>query len=312
MAFLIDFDPYRRNTKYYGGDAGAKYGVVIDGIDWIIKFPKSTADLVKPAVSYTTSPLSEYVGSHVYDLLGIPVHETVLGVRAGKLVVGCRDLCAPGEQLIEFKKIKNSLVDEELIDETSSSSSSLGSPVSSGRGTDLAEVLYTVRASEDLRAVPGVEERFWDMFVVDALIGNNDRNNNNWGLIRHADGSLSLAPVYDNGNAFFNKRSDAVMASRLGNPKLLAEDAFGTYRSVYLVPGTEHHVDSFALIDDPGDYVGLADARRRISAHLDMESIHRFVDAIPSEEGGRPIIGPAQRELYHTLLQMRADRICGR
>ena len=124
------------------------------------KFPKSTADLVKPAVSYTTSPLSEYVGSHVYDLLGIPAHKTVLGVRAGKVVVGCRDLCAPGEQLVEFKKIKNSLVDEDPVDEASSSSPSLGSPVSSGRGTDLAEVLYTVRASEDLQAVPGVKERF--------------------------------------------------------------------------------------------------------------------------------------------------------
>ncbi len=160
VALLIDFDPYRRNTKYYGGDAGAKYGVTVDGVDCMIKFPKSTADLVKPAVSYTTSPLSEYVGSHVYDLLGIPAHKTVLGVRAGKVVVGCRDLCAPGEQLVEFKKIKNSLVDEDPVDEASSSSPSLGSPVSSGRGTDLAEVLYTVRASEDLQAVPGVKERF--------------------------------------------------------------------------------------------------------------------------------------------------------
>lgn len=307
MAFLVDFEPYRRNTKYYGGDAGAKYGVTVDGTDWMVKFPKSTADLVKPAVSYTTSPLSEYVGSHVYGELGIPVHQTVLGVRAGKVVVGCRDLCAPGEQLVEFKKIKNSLVDEEP-----SPSPSPGSPVSSGRGTDLAEVLYTIRASEDLQAVPGVEERFWEMFVVDALIGNNDRNNNNWGLMRRVDGSLSLAPVYDNGNAFFNKRSDSVMASRLGNPKLLAEDAFGTYRSVYLVPGTEHHVDAFALIDNPDDYEGLAEARARISARLDMEGIHRLIDAIPSEEGDHTIMGPAQRELYHTLLQMRADRICGK
>ncbi len=150
------------------------------------------------------------------------------------------------------------------------------------------------------------------MFVVDALIGNNDRSNNDWGLICHADDSLSLVPVYGNGNAFFSKRNDAVMASRLGNPKLLAGDAFGTYRSVYLVPGTEHHVDSFALIDDPGDYVSLEDARRRISTRLDMERAHRFIDAIPSEEDGRTVIGPAQRELYHTLLQMRADRICRR
>lgn len=304
MGFLVDFDSYKRNTKYYGGDAGAKYGLTGDGCDWMVKFPKNTAGLAKAAVSYTTSPLSEYVGSHVYELLGIPVHQTVLGVRSGKVVVGCRDFCAPTDQLIEFKKIKNSLVDEEP-----SPSPSPGSPVSSGRGTDLAEVLYTISASEDLRSVPGVERRFWDMFVVDALIGNNDRNNNNWGLLRHIDGSLSLAPVYDNGNSFFNKCSDAAMAARLDNRKLLEQDAFGTYRSTYLIPGTGHHIDAFALIDDPADYPGLAEARERVSSHLDMVAIDAVIDAIPEEEDGHAIMGPSQRELYRTLLQMRAERI---
>jgi len=47
--------------------------------------------LFNPQISYTTSPLSEYLGSKIYEALGIPVHETVLGIRKNKVVVACRD-----------------------------------------------------------------------------------------------------------------------------------------------------------------------------------------------------------------------------
>ena len=39
---------------------------------------------------------------------------------------------------------------------------------------------------------------FWDLFVVDALIGNTDRHFGNWGFIKKDD-IISFAPVYDCG-----------------------------------------------------------------------------------------------------------------
>ena len=36
-------------------------------------------------LSYMTAPLSEYIGSHIYEILGIDVHQTILGIRNGKL-----------------------------------------------------------------------------------------------------------------------------------------------------------------------------------------------------------------------------------
>lgn len=44
------------------------------------------------------------------------------------------------------------------------------------------------------------------MFIVDALISNNDRNEANWVLILDKEtNNIRLCPVFDNGAAFYNK-----------------------------------------------------------------------------------------------------------
>ena len=57
-----------RNSTYYGM-AGQKEGILIQGERWLVKYPKSTAGLEGDLVSYSTAPLSEYIGSHVLRLL---------------------------------------------------------------------------------------------------------------------------------------------------------------------------------------------------------------------------------------------------
>lgn len=52
------------------------------------------------------------------------------------------------------------------------------------------------------------------MFVIDALIGNSDRNNGNWGFLAQ-DGELKLCPVYDCGGCLNSKRSDKQMQNDL-------------------------------------------------------------------------------------------------
>ena len=103
-----------------------------------------------------------------------------------------------------------------------------------GSETYLDEVLATIANEQTFQLVDGVVERFWDMFVIDAFIGNNDRNNGNWGLLW--DNTLStaeLAPVYDNDNAFFNKRSLEQMTARITDEQLLIEDAFKVTTCIY-------------------------------------------------------------------------------
>lgn len=81
----------------YGGKSGFKYGITIDGDRWMVKFPENTKGFPRLGKKnnhippYATSPISEYIGSHIYGALGIPVHKTILGYRQGKIVVACKD-----------------------------------------------------------------------------------------------------------------------------------------------------------------------------------------------------------------------------
>ena len=85
---------------------------------------------------------------------------------------------------------------------------------------DLYEILMTIQEHPFLKGLNLVQEHFWNMFVVDALLGNTDRNNSNWGVIIRENGKKELAPVYDNGNCLNSKWDDEKMQVVLSNEKI--------------------------------------------------------------------------------------------
>ena len=221
---LIDFEGCEKSRRFYAGNAGRKIGVVWNGGNWILKFPGPTGRLQGSVPSYTTAPLSEFLGSHVYGMLGIPVHETVLGIRGGKVVCACRDFTDDDWELVEFHDLKNSLSDDEP---------GFTESASTGSGVVLADVRAAINRIPELAGIDGVRERFWDMFVTDAFIRNIDRNNTNWGVLSDRKGHYRLAPVYDNGNSFNNKRTEAAIERRLSKDELIRQDALDV-RSCYI------------------------------------------------------------------------------
>lgn len=113
MVDIQDFESCETSGQFYGGNAGRKIGLVWRDGDWLVKFPGTTRNLQVSVPSYTTAPVSEWLGSHVYAALGIPVHETVLGIRDGRIVCACRDFTFPDSRLVNFHDLKNSLSDDE-------------------------------------------------------------------------------------------------------------------------------------------------------------------------------------------------------
>ena len=262
-----------------------------------------------PQISYT-SPLSEYIGSKVYEILNIPVHETMLGIRNGKIVVACKDFTIGWKddtqlkisgwlkhRLVPFHDLKNSFM-----------SSDLESYSGTGSETLLNEVLATIAGQNDLKTIPGVLERFWDMFVVDAFIGNNDRNNGNWGiLISQENGEISLAPVFDNGNAFFNKRSIAAMEKRMIDEKAMEEDAFKTPRCVYNYTGTDtegQQINPFSFIER-GENPDCNAAVLRFVNALDFKMVENIINSIPEVFGTLSVMPEIQKKFYLELMRIR-------
>ena len=80
---IIDFSKCELSNRNleYAGRAGEKRGIIYNGEMWFLKFPKNTVGMSKVSgLSYVTSPLSEFIGSSIYKLLGYDVHETILGI----------------------------------------------------------------------------------------------------------------------------------------------------------------------------------------------------------------------------------------
>lgn len=174
-------------------------------------------------LSYTTSPLSEYIGSHVYEILQYDVHETKVGIRDNKIVVGCKDFTSSTSQLLEFREVKNyyNRELEEILDRTISDSKGLNS-------TSLEAIQTHLKYNPLLNQVDGIKERFWDCVVIDGLINNNDRNSGNWGILRQLDGKVKLAPVFDNGASFSSKLGDEQVHVRMQSVERLTSSSINT------------------------------------------------------------------------------------
>ena len=301
MIEFYDFNECETYPKFYGGNAGRKEAVILDDAVWMLKYPERTAGMSGNVLSYTTSPVSEFIGSHVYESLGIPVHETLLGTRFGKVVVACKDFVsqlAPGETFYDMHDVKNSAADDSPLPD--------GRP-SSGSSLYLSDLLSFLETDPVIRAVDGALDRFWDMFVVDALIGNADRNNSNWGIIVASDGHARLAPVFDNDNAFFNKRRPESSRHTLESPSDVEGLAIGSCTSCYL-RDDGHKVKPFSYM------TALADkdctmACARIADRLDLDYIRLLMAELPTDVKGMPVMPGETLELLGRVLDMRAARI---
>lgn len=81
----------------------------------------------------------------------------------------------------------------------------------SGYGTELSDIM---RAMEDQTAFPPalLQQHFWNVFIIDALIGNWDRHNGNWGFLYNtATDEIAIAPVYDCGSCLYPQADEAIM-----------------------------------------------------------------------------------------------------
>lgn len=299
--YLIDFNECQENNKAYGGMAGSKLGIIYQGEDWILKFPKSTKGMRKTEISYTTSPLSEYIGSHIYQILGYPVHETKLGTKDNKLVVACKDFTDSHVRLQEFREIKNYYNKEleAILEDTVTDSNSVGS-------TSLHAVKAHLNYNSLLYMIDGMSERFWDCVLIDGLINNNDRNSGNWGILRYSDGSLALAPVFDNGASFSTKISDEKINDMLKNEDRILSIAISTVTG-YNIDGKALQFGVLLKLEDKDIHNAVKRVVPQIQRHMD--AITAFIYAIPNADNGIEIISEIRKEFYIKGMELRLQKL---
>ena len=106
MIRIENFENVKFSGITYGGYSGSKKGIILENNRWFLKYPKSTKSMNVTGLSYTTSPISEYLGSNIYRMLGFDVHDVKLGFANGKIVVACKDFLNKNETLLDYNSIK--------------------------------------------------------------------------------------------------------------------------------------------------------------------------------------------------------------
>lgn len=301
MSRISNFDEYNPSGLSYGGHGGSKKGIIINNERWFLKYPKATDSMEKVFVSYTTTPISEYIGSHIYETIGLETHETLLGTSNNKIVVACKDFLNDYEVILDYNMIKNEY-DQKIEEEIRNMSSS-----SKNTEDDLEEMNVIMNNNIYFQKMPQLKERFWDMFIIDALINNNDRNEGNWGLVLNKNtGDLRITPVYDNGAAFYNKIDEDKCTSLLSDARKFKQTAYDSAISKFRKEGKIinplKYIESMESVD-------CNNALIRIVPKIDLDKIKNIFNEIPEEINGIETISNQQKEVYYKILEYRFNNI---
>lgn len=191
----MDFSAYPPSGRYYGGTE-RKIGILIEGTPYMIKFQKASA------FGLRNNHLSEHIGSLLFNMLGLPAQETLLGTYNGQPVVACRDFIGGNEQFVPFNDVGESSLDRDK--ETYQ--------------YDYEDIMQMLRDNSKLTCVQETMSAFWEMYIIDALVGNFDRHGANWGFIKK-NNAYRLAPIFDNGSCLFPSLPEDQMSSIIRSPE---------------------------------------------------------------------------------------------
>lgn len=259
----VDFTHCKWVTgKAYSGANGKKIAVEYEGQQYMLKFPPSGQS--KPTeLSYINSCFSEHIACSIFNMLGVLAQETMLGTfRVGskiKTVCACRDFTADGKQLFDFCSIKNTILDSD----------------SNGSGTELSDILETIEKQQFVEP-NRLLEHFWEVFVIDALLGNFDRHNGNWGFLYNPVlKTTDLAPIYDCGSCLLPQADENVMHNVLEHEDALHKRVFQFPTSAVKWNGRKINYYDFLMKAENAD---CNKAIKRIYSRLEMEKINHFIE----------------------------------
>jgi hypothetical protein len=304
--------PYSNRNGSYGGVAGDKDGVIIGSQPWIVKYPKPTLGMAKvdKLSPLALTPISEFLGSHIYGLLGYPVQETLLGIRKGFVVVACKDFCDEETRLYEMRTLKNIHL-EEMRKEFGLNLHETGDD----KLVSLPELFIHFQYNPEIAKIESLSRRFWDQVVIDGLLANNDRNNGNWGVLAKG-AERNLAPIFDNGSSFYPKKSEQAIEETLALSETEQTRNNANALEPYTLDGTTHlnyrRILSLSEKEIPaGQVKELRDSIIRNAALVEanLKAIEALFDSVPEAYEGHEVLSRARKAYYLKSFETRFEEV---
>ncbi len=168
-----------------------------------------------------------------------------------------------------------------------------------GYGTELSDILTAIEEQQIVDPVE-LKKHFWDVFIVDALIGNWDRHNGNWGFLynRRTD-EITLAPIFDCGSCLYPQADEAIMEATLNDRAERDLRIFQIPLSSIKIEGRK--INYFDFISSLQN-VDCNAALKRIVPKIDMQKINALINETP-------FISDLQKDFNKTMLAERKEKI---
>ena len=273
---MINFTNCKEELNNYKGSEKKKT-LIYENKKYLVKFPDPIREKNKN-ISYINNAFSEYIGSIIFKIVGFPTQNTILGIykynEKEKIVCACEDFTDSNKILYEFENIALSTNPDKKIE------------------TELSDILNVLDENKIIYSTK-IKEKFWDMFIIDALIGNTDRHNGNWGfLVDNKTNKIEFAPIYDCGSCLNPMIDDDEIEKLQENEiKNLAINCYSCLKEngkkinyMTYIRDTKNKECNKAII--------------RVFKNINMDEINKFIDEVSCMSNIR-------KEFYKEILNIR-------
>lgn len=273
---MIDYSRYHDGGRFYSG-AEYKKSILINNKYYLIKFQKNSREGLR------FNHISEYLGSHIFSMLGIETQETKLGTYDGKSVVVIRDFLGEDEIFVPFNGVGDSSLERDREKYQYS----------------YEQIIQMIRENIKLTNIEETIEVFWNMYIIDAFIANFDRHGCNWGFIKK-NNKYRMAPIFDNGSCLFPQLNTDEKIYNILN------DRDEINKRIYQFPTSQVRYNgkksSYYDVISSLEFEYCNQALIRITERIDLKRINKLIDML---EG----VSDIRKEFYKIILKERYEKI---
>ena len=277
---MIDFTNATEEFNNYKGSEKKKT-LIYNNKKYLVKFPDPVREKNRN-ISYINNAFSEYIGSNVFKIVGFKTQNTILGKYEyngkEKIVCACEDFTDDENVLYEFENLALSTNPDKKIE------------------TELNDIMEVIEESKMIDTEI-TKRKFWDMFIIDSLIGNTDRHNGNWGfLLNKITGKIEFSPIYDCGSCL--------------NPMLEDEEI----KKINEVELKNLAINCYSCLKENGKKINYItyikqmkneecnDAIKRLFANIKIDQIKNFIDNIGC-------MSDVRKDFYKKIIEHRYEII---
>lgn len=275
---MINFSNFIEELNKFKGSEKKKT-LIYNNNKYLVKFPEPIREKNK-GLLYKNNVFSEYIGSNIFKIVGFKTQNTILGLYRyngkEKIVCACEDFTDNENILYEFENLALSTNPDKKIE------------------TELNDIMEVIEENKMID-VENTKNKFWNMFIIDSIIGNTDRHNENWGfLLNKETGNIEFSPIYDCGSCL-NPMLEDEQIEKI-NKTELKNMAINCYSCIRENGKKINYMSFIKQMKNKECNMAI----KRLFVNINIDKNNKFIDSIEC-------ISKIRKEFYKEIIKLRYD-----